>query len=514
MSRRTISIASLASLVLLAPVGCTKTGADAQPPADPTSAVEQDCVAATGRIKPLVVDWDPAARGELDAAMQASVVVVKRDCGAVEILPGCRVDGSYSYAGLDRHEQVVQLETIDDVHANVPAGSATFGSEIQSGGVIDLATVLVGRHSTTITNLSAASLIGECEGATHFVRSVSRGAFALAKGSKGQAAAVAELFGAGSPLSAAGELAACMTTTASTSTAPAECQAPVRIDLVPIVGDDQTAAKHTQASKIAAIEDPCAPGYVFGAGMCARPSADRPQLCDPRDPADCEAQCAKGDVASCFNHGRLLAPSSGSAPGPSQAPLSQACEAGVAEACTLLGELLWYDPNHDAQEITMALELVNKGCEGGIGYACDLAGDIVSDKSLPSFDLARAFAFYSRACDLGEAVGCTFAAVRLFRGEGVAKDAGAGLARLERSCQAGSISECGDIGSILAQGKYGATKDQATASTYLGRACMADPAWCEEAGKVATDVGDADSAKRFYARDCELHPDGESCSKI
>jgi uncharacterized protein len=494
----------MASLVLLAPVGCTKPVGDALSPETNANAGAGagvlDCSGPIGRIEPLTIDWDPAARAELQAAMQASVVVVKYSCPSVEILPGCSAAGSYRYAGVSPSEQALGLESIDELHANIPLGAAKLGSELQAGQTVELSTALVGRRSTTLTNLASAALIGECEGATHFVRSAALGAFSIALG--------------GEARSSEGEPGACTSAELSAAKPPADCQTPIRIELLPIVGGAQTAAQHSQASKIVAAESPCLPAYVWSAGICTRPQADRPQLCAPADQADCAAQCSKGDAESCFNYGRLIAPASGSAPGPSQVPLTQACEANSYEACTLLGELLWYDPNHDAQAIETALQLVTKGCEGGVGYACDLAGDILSDKSLPSPDLARAFAHYNRACDLGEGVGCTFAAARLFKGEGVAKDPSAGLERLARSCEAGSIHECGDMGSILAKGKYGAPTDPARALEYLAPSCTADPAWCEEAGDTAAVVGDAEQAKRFYALACAHDSGSASCSKI
>lgn len=526
MLHRNSLIAPLTALVFLVPLGCSKTVGDALRPDDHTGAsaagAELDCAGPTGRIKPLVVDWDPDARVDLEAAMQGSVVVVKYECPTIEILPGCTVDGSYSYAGVSRKEQVIQLQNMDDIHANIPISSAKVGVEIQSGRAIDLATVLVGRQSTTVTSLSSEALSGECEGATHFVRSASLGAFSMATGSKGKAAVVAEMFGFGAgassdstraALNSDGSLESCRTSDPSSPTPPAECQAPVRIELIPIDGEPQAKAGDGEL-KSAAAENPCLPGYVYADGMCVRPSADRPHLCDPDDQADCQAQCDKGDAQSCFNLGHLLAAKDD----PADAPLSKACDAEIAEACTLLGEILWYDadpeddPNAD-QQINRAFQLVSKGCEGGDGYGCELAGDIFSDSELPSYDESRAYALYIRACDLGSGIGCSFAAERLFEGKGIGKDVGKGLELLLRSCQAGSWDECGEIGGILSNGSHGLERDLATAAKYFGVACLGDVGWCEKAGDVAKLAGDDEAAKRWYQRDCDEDPDSDSCSK-
>jgi uncharacterized protein len=527
MLNRNSLFAPLTALALLTPVGCSKTVGDALRPDDHTGAsavgAELDCAGPTGRIKPLVVDWDPDARVDLEAAMQGSVVVVKYNCPNVEILPGCTVDGSYTYAGVSRKEQVIQMQNMDDVHANIPISSAKVGVEIQSGRAIDLATVLVGRQSTTVTSLSHELLAGECDGATHFVRSASLGAFSMATGSKGKAAVTAELFGFGggassdsdrAALNADGNLESCMSSDPSSPMPPSECQAPVRIELVPIGGEAKAAAAEGE-TKSTAVENPCMPGYVYADGMCMRPSAERAHLCDPDDQADCQAQCDKGDAESCFNLGRILEAKDG----PAEAPLNQACEADIVEACTLLGEILWYaadpdeDPNAD-QLINRAFTLVNKGCEGGDGYGCELAGDIFSDSSLPSYDESRAYVLYTRSCDLGSGIGCSYAAERLFKGMGVGKDVGKGLELLLRSCQAGSWDECGEIGGILNNAKYGLPRDVATAAKYFGVACLGEVGWCEMAGDVATQAGETESARRWYERDCGEDPDSDSCKKI
>jgi hypothetical protein len=289
MKPRASMFIPLCGLILLAPSACKKTVGDAVRPDDHTAAAatgaELTCEGTPGRIKPLVVDWSPDDRVDLEAAMQGSVVVVKYECPGIEILPGCTVDGSYAYAGVSRKEQVVQMTNMDDIRANIPMSQGTVGGEIQSGRAIDLATVLVGRRSTTVNYLTEGTLKGQCEGATHFVRSASLGAFSMGTGSVGKAAVVGEMFGVGASASSTserqtlntdGSLEACRGSEPGSGEPPSECQAPVRIELMPIAeGDLADGNKEAlEATKKAAAENPCLPGYVFADGMCTRPSAD------------------------------------------------------------------------------------------------------------------------------------------------------------------------------------------------------------------------------------------------
>jgi hypothetical protein len=528
---------SLCAVVLLAGLGCQKTLGDALRPDDHTGAgaagAELECGAAPGRIKPLVVDWDPDARVDLEAAMQGGVVVVKYECPNVVILPGCTVDGTYSYAGVSRKEQVIQMQNMDDVHANIPISSAKVGAEIQSGRAIDLATVLVGRRSTTVTNLSRAALSGDCEGATHFVRSASLGAFSMATGSKGSAGVVVEMFGYGAgassdstrqALNSDGNLDSCRTSDPSSPTPPDECQAPVRIDLIPVSEATSSVAADAsdeEETKTEAAENPCMPGFVFAQGMCTRPTDAHAYLCASADEAECKTQCDKGSAESCFNLGRILARRTWMDDiGPARPPLEKACTAEIPESCTLLGEALWgmADPEADAaaadQAINQAYGFLMRGCQGGDGYGCELAGDIMSDNKLPSYDESAAFGLYSRACELGSGVGCSFAADRLFEGKGVAKNLERGLQTLLRSCEAGSVDECAEFGEILAEGRHGVTKDLKVATKFMAHACEVDVGWCEAAGDIAAKAGDAGLAKQMYQRDCDFDNESEACGKL
>ncbi len=521
------AVAVLGSLV--ASTGCTRTVGDALRPDDHTAAssmgAELVCSDTPTRIKPLIVDWSPDERVDLEAALgQDGVVVVKYDCPTMEILPGCHVDGSYSYAGVSRKEQVIQMENMDDIHANIPVSSAKVSAEIQSGRAINLATVLVGRRSTTVSHLTEGGLTGQCEGATHFVRSASLGAFSMATGSVGKAAIVAEMFGYGggassdserSDLNMDGSLESCRTSDPGSDDPPSECQAPIRIELMPIVAGEagEGAAEALAASKKSDFENPCLPGYVFANDMCKRPSADLAYLCDPEDKDECREQCGKGDAESCLNLGRLVSRDQ------AQVPFKKACDADIPEACTALGEIVWYDvdPDEDSnwrQAVDVAYGLLNKGCMGGDGYGCELAADISTDDDQTYYDLSDSLTLYTRACDLGSGYGCYAASKQLFEGEGAAKDIERGFDLLLRSCEGGSADQCGDIGAVFEKGRYGVPQDSEVAAKWYGIACQGDIAFCETAGDLSLEVGSDEHAALFFAMDCENYTDGEGCGKL
>ncbi|MEM9695177.1 MAG: hypothetical protein AAGA56_21725, partial [Myxococcota bacterium] len=105
------------------------------------------CTGTADHARPLIVDWDPDARVDLEASMKSGIVIVKYDCDSMTILHGCEVrDAAYTYAGVSRKEQVVQMKSLDDLQANVPVSSGKLGAEIQSGRAIDVAMVMVGKR--------------------------------------------------------------------------------------------------------------------------------------------------------------------------------------------------------------------------------------------------------------------------------------------------------------------------------------------------------------------------------
>src|SRR6185295_1629506 len=80
------SIARASCFALLLPVGCGGVGAAAQTarPEAPTGAAAlcepTECHDVSGGAKPLVVDWKPEQRVDLEVAMSDGLAVVKYDC--------------------------------------------------------------------------------------------------------------------------------------------------------------------------------------------------------------------------------------------------------------------------------------------------------------------------------------------------------------------------------------------------------------------------------------------------
>jgi hypothetical protein len=118
----------------------------------------------------------------------------------VKVLPACKVEGSYSYAKVSPKTQLVEMK--DARAASAALGGSLqmpseFRAELSQGRQLNLAYMLVGTFSTDVTTVGAAQFSGRCDGATHFVYEAQLGAFTLAAGEQGHAAAAASMLGVG-----------------------------------------------------------------------------------------------------------------------------------------------------------------------------------------------------------------------------------------------------------------------------------------------------------------------------
>src|SRR5690349_22946644 len=285
--------------------------------ADATGRV---AVAVTdGPTTPLIVDWQPEQRTDLEAAIREGVVVVRLDQKGLKILAGCKLDhGDYGYVGVVTKKEVIQLKTAQQVAANLPLTGgvlgAQIGGELSRGATLDIKLAIVGRHATTWTEVTTADLAKgrACKGATHFVRGLTVGAFSMKMSAEEKAKADVKVLGAGGGSqhdassavdSSDGKIEDCESADPDAEKPPGQCRALVRIQLEPIM--EPTAEQEPPPDKNPDpdvkpdVTNGCPEGFVFVDGKCAEPRADAPHTCKPDDLADCDAQCNRGDAGSC-----------------------------------------------------------------------------------------------------------------------------------------------------------------------------------------------------------------------
>ena len=523
LSRR---LALYSSLFLA--LGCAnKTGlADATRPENPNAADvigAQSVYVIEAQGQPLVVDWQPEQRGDLEVAMREGVAVVKFDAKGMKLLKDCRIDGKYGFVGVNTKEQVVSLLSAEEVKANLPAAGlgilVKLGGELGQTQSLDIAIVMVGKRKTTWAHAARQDVQGDCSGATHFVRGATIGAFAMRSGAKGKARTVAEIFGAGVAASAGssktvqnadGLLDACRNASPESETAPSQCGALIRLELVkleekphPIQGAQSDAPKAEANEESQA----CPEGFVFSGGKCTRPEGAPTHACRYGDVQDCSVQCDKGNNESCDTLGVMFMGGAGVARNAAKAaPLhKKACDGGLANACFNYGLVLLNGEGVPKDEAS-AVPLFAKACKEGVTRACTALAVVVQFGQGTTADPARAAKIYAIGCRGGDENACSNLGTMFNGGIGVPKDEKVAAGLFKQACDGGNSIGCGNFAYMVEFGK-GVAKNQQTAARIYERACQAQSSECVWLGAVYhAGIGVKKDRKRAlaeYARSCD-----------
>lgn len=550
-----------------APTGAEALGSESAPGSGSGSGGGKGkCTAVEDYGKPLVIDLKGEERGDFEVAMKEGIAVVTYDCNTLRLVDGCNVRGTYGFVGLSPKEELVRLENSDELKANLPISAGAFGAkigaEMQRGMTLDIAMMMVGKRRTTLRSTTRGDLLedrgGACKRATHFVRGATIGAFAMETGSKAKARTAAELLGipmtgsvgvgAGSSASRNtssrdGSVEECKQASPDAPNAPPRCGALLRLELTAIdpegvAGKSEGSGGHGHARAPGDDEDApaCPTGYVLTAGKCAARGTAASHRCASNDPADCEAQCEKGDAASCSTFGALVGIGRAGKPDSVRAAsfFKKACDSGWEPGCGSLGALQMVGDGVP-KDVERGLAAVQKACFGGSMPMCELGGvQLAIGRTVPK-DRVRAAPLLKRACEGGLATSCAFYGEYLTLGDGgLAKDATKGVGFMRRACDGGeplgcigwaqaavdgngitkdekgaaaalkAVCEgstpmapegCGRLGLLTMNGR-GVPRDEARANQLLQKACASQPRWCQAAknGGAPASAKGADAA--------------------
>ena len=210
-----------------------------------TTAAATICHDVKADGTPLIVDWRPEDRGDVEVAMKRGVAFVHYDCNSIKLVPDCTAPGIYGFVGMTKKEQVISLANADEAKANLPFSGGTVGADLSRGDSIDIGLIMIGKRTTTFTEITHADMTGRCDGATHFVRSATLGAYAMTTDAAGSVTTAAQLFSVGGSTGSTstkkatnkdGDVASCNTADPDATKPPSQCGAPLRVQLVAIGG--------------------------------------------------------------------------------------------------------------------------------------------------------------------------------------------------------------------------------------------------------------------------------------
>ncbi len=479
----------------------------------------------TGNLEPMIVDWQPEERGDLEISMRDGLVVVGYDDNGFRLLKDCHVDGSYEFMGMTRRERVVRLESAEDVKANLPLGglgiAAKLGGEFEQGATLDIAMVMIGKLRTTWRTVTPQDLKGQCKSASHFVRGATVGAFAVDKGDRSQTRAVAEIFGLGAGGGASknsmirvidGQLPDCQNATPDSEKAPSQCGALIRVELLPIVANVDPKAL---AASDPTMVDTCAKPLVKIDGKCTDPSSQPRAVaeCNYSEGPQCIAACKAENVKSCVKLALMLARGDG-------VPADAGDAAKLAEATCKVedptGCLLWGDfqanGNGVPRNLRGAASTYAKACDDGEADACQRIGtQLLSGQGIPR-DTATAARALSKGCKGGSHDACSDFGVLALGGQGFDKDLPAAAALFKRACDGDSLVGCANYG-YMAEFGQGVAKNIPAALASYTKACEGEGVWCTWLGAMY-EVGkgvpkDGAKAAQLYRAACKGgHPAG------
>jgi TPR repeat protein len=436
------------------------------------------------------------------------------------------------------------------------------GGEVKAGRSIALGMAMLGRTTAQVDKVNRSELTGSgCEGATHFLQRATLGAFAIATGSIGKTALVADVFKIGASASSEssrdasmrdGLLDACRQAPPDSETPTQHCRAPLFAELMPIHGkakvasttDPADAAKADAAEPKAdstdapapppassssnaapdrvadakketktADENPCRPGYVFSGGICTKQPTDTGYLCQSFKKDECKEQCEKGNAGSCYNFGW------GTDDAEAMPFYKKGCELGHADSCDKWGRIVrppyGKTSPDDAERYKKAYEIFKTGCKNGSSDACISLAEALDENRNPSMrDLPASFVAWKRGCTLGSSVGCYWTAIGYVEGKGTAKDPQKGLDLLNKACDGGNQKVCEDLVGELRRGSrfpkdlkrsLQLSKNLCATPASDGFAKVAIGSRCEVTAEILTELGQYDEAFKYAKQACEAN---------
>ncbi len=498
---------------------------------EPAAGEAGMCRNVTQGGRPLVVDWKPEQRSDLEVAMSQGIAVMAYDCHKLELLPDCTVEGSYGFKGVVFKQQVIRLMDEDEIRANLPlsgtAIAARLKAELERGATLDLATALVGNLTGSRVAVNRGDLKGRCDGATHFVRGANVGAFVMQSGERAHVATAAGLFGAsvdaGSKSSRLarvedGSVDACSKSSTDATTPPNNCGALVRVHLLPIDAAPPAPAAvpaaaspeaETKAVEAPKVETTCPEGLVLQDGKCTKAVAEAAHECRADDVADCQKQCEKGQPASCARLARLISKGKAGDSDASQAGglWRPAGDADQGDACSDLGIQLFSGKGVAADPIR-AVQLFEKACQLGEANGCFNLGNVYYDGQGVAKDRKKAFELFEQSCNAGKPAGCINVANMYDDGDGVTADSAKAFALFKKACEGNAAMGCSNLAYMYSEGKS-VTKDQAAALGLYEKACtLGNARGCEYAGtRYASGdnvAADPEKGTALLKRACEL----------
>lgn len=185
----------VAAIALLALPACPGQQIIANAPTVEDADDQQStCKVAKDPLNPLVVEWPGTAKVDLETVSRRGLVAVSYSGCVMKILSGCEVKGGYTLEQTTPARDRLEISDNNELYAKLPLGAASLKGELALGSSLELDYIAVGQR---IADDAPTETVGECGGATHYVRTITVGAFQLDAKVKGKAGLSVEVGSAG-----------------------------------------------------------------------------------------------------------------------------------------------------------------------------------------------------------------------------------------------------------------------------------------------------------------------------
>lgn len=192
---RRLQFGAFLSFALLLLTGCPETQIIAKTPTVADADEQQaTCQVARDPLNPLVVEWPGTAKVDMEAASRRGLVAVSYAGCQMKILSGCEIEGGYELEETTPARDRLEISDNNELYAKLPLGAASLKGELSAGAALELDYIAVGQR---VANDTPKRSKGSCEGATHYVRTITVGAFRLDAKAKGKVGASVEVGSAG-----------------------------------------------------------------------------------------------------------------------------------------------------------------------------------------------------------------------------------------------------------------------------------------------------------------------------
>lgn len=209
---------------------------------------------------------------------------------------------------------------------------------------------------------------------------------------------------------------------------------------------------------------------LWAAVASAQPVSPPPPASSCQGAPACEKECERGNAAACSRAGKAL----DGTPLRAMGLYQRGCDGGDGAGCAALAAM--YRTGRGVQpDAQRAFAYENAACERRHGASCLSlarafergAAGLVDSKRMAD-DMARTLPLYFKACDTGQAQGCSELARLYLWGVGTKADPVGGAVLAQRGCDKGDPAGCALLGYLYQVG-WGVTADATRAADFARR---------------------------------------------